>query len=505
MSVAATLARRALHRRLARLEPAPDRSWPGLLALAWLCLGVGLGSSGRLTYHEAIVAQGAREMLAGGSWLIPTLDGVPWLEKPPLLHWLVAGLGLAFGGIDEWVARLPSALAAGLLALGVARIATMGFGPAVGRLAGLVQLTTSWTVVRGRLCESDMLLACLVTGTMAAFASLREIWFFFALLGATALAKGIGFGGALIIATIVAVLLWNRDGATFRRLLNPAGWLLAGAIALAWPLSVLQIQPEALSVWTLHVTDRFAARSSQFAGEPLGGYLLSPFLQTLPWTPLALAGAWRSLERAKTQRNGPDRLLWAWAVVPAVVVSLASVRNAHYLIYSLPPWSIWAALGLKRLGERWLARGYRREPIRRVAVLLFTAIGLGCGLGYAWLGPRFDHRGREWSWYAEASRQLEPGEPLVLLYDDWDREPYPTPFGPVPPDLAVRLFYLDRPDVTWRRGPETLRPPSDHFAVIARDRDVAALRRFGRVEAIARGPATRWDRAYTLYRITPAR
>jgi 4-amino-4-deoxy-L-arabinose transferase-like glycosyltransferase len=545
MSVTGASARRALHQRLARLEPITSRPWLAPLALAWLCLGMGLGSSGRLTYHEAIVAQGAREMLAGGDWLVPTLGGVPWLEKPPLLHWLVAGMGLVFGGIDEWVARLPSAVAAGLLALGVARMGTLGFGPTIGRVAGLVQLTTSWTVVRGRLCESDMLLACLVTGTMAAFAgisrgggenrisrrdaesaeargeeerasenssprvsallaSLRDIRFFFALLGMTALAKGIGFGGALILATIAVVLVWNRDAATFRRLLDPAGWLLAGLIALAWPLSVLKVQPDALSVWALHVADRFAARSSHFAGEPLGGYLLSPLLQTLPWTPLALAGAWRSWRRAKTERLGPDRLLWAWAVVPAVIVSLASARNAHYLIYALPPWSIWATLGLVRIGERLAGRGYRPEAIHRLAVLLFAAIGLGCGLGYAWLGPRFDHRGREWSWYAEVSRRLETGEPLVLLYDDWDRVPYPTPFGPVPHDLAVRLFYLDRPNVTWHRGPESLRPPAAHFAVIARQRDLPALRRFGRVEEIVRGPEGRWDRAYGLWLVRAA-
>ena len=41
--------------------------------------------------------------------------------------------------------------------------------------------------------------------------------------------------------------------------------------------------------------------------------------------------------------------------------------------------------------------------------------------------------------------------PLVLLYDDWDRNPYESPFGPIPHDLAVRLFYLEPSGLLARR------------------------------------------------------
>src|SRR4051812_20923902 len=86
-----------------------------IVGLSALSLGIGLGSSGRLTYHEAFVAQAAREMLAGGSVLVPTVDGRPWLEKPPLAIWLVALAGRAAGEVTELAARAPSAIAATLL------------------------------------------------------------------------------------------------------------------------------------------------------------------------------------------------------------------------------------------------------------------------------------------------------------------------------------------------------------------------------------------------------
>ena len=106
----------------------------------------GLGGSGRLSYHEAFVAQGAREMLDSGSWAYPTIGGRPWLEKPPLPWWLVAAAGRIAGGVDEAVARFPSAIAAALLVLGVAVLAARHYGPGIGLLAGAVQATTAWTV-----------------------------------------------------------------------------------------------------------------------------------------------------------------------------------------------------------------------------------------------------------------------------------------------------------------------------------------------------------------------
>ena len=64
-----------------------------LIGLAALALFPGLGGSARLTYHEAFVAQGAREILISGQWMYPTIGGLPWLEKPPLPWWLAAAFG----------------------------------------------------------------------------------------------------------------------------------------------------------------------------------------------------------------------------------------------------------------------------------------------------------------------------------------------------------------------------------------------------------------------------
>src|SRR5262245_12991111 len=139
--------------------PEARLGWHGLLcvlALSALAVGPGLGSSTRLSYHEAFVAQGGREIAVSGNWWHPTIGGLPWLETPPLPFWLVAAAGRLAGGVSPLAARLPSAIAAAGLALGVAALAARRYGGAIGLLSGAIQATTAWTVMRGRLAEADM-------------------------------------------------------------------------------------------------------------------------------------------------------------------------------------------------------------------------------------------------------------------------------------------------------------------------------------------------------------
>ena len=458
---------------------------------------------------------------------------------------MVAGglFGHCAGGVNETVARLPSALAAMGLVLGVAMLAARHYGPSVGLLAGAVQATTAWTVMRGRLAEADVLLAALVTWAIVAFDRILANvaapsvgssgdstkcwrlwrWAFLVLLGATALVKGIVFGAVLVLAVVAGMLLWQHDLVSLRRLRLPAGWALAAVIGLSWPLfMVARHGYGALSLWTMHVSDRLIRHQGPgpFAGEPWWEYALGLLGQALPWTPLALAGAWWSLGRAVKRDNANkcsisgqipaavvagDRLLWVWAVVPLGLLALAPVKNAHYAISTQVPWSIWAALALSRFSERFRLWGYDHVAVIRAGRVGFVALAMTYGLGLWLLGPWFDRRGVEWAFYEAAGRQVPASMPLTLLYDDWDRNPYESPFGVIPHDLAVRLFYLGR-SAYWHIGPGSLVAHDDvddvPFAVIGRDRDLPSLEQLGVVEVVARGPSLRRDRTYSLFRVT---
>src|SRR5436190_21057785 len=63
---------------------------------------------------DAVQAQIARNMLVSGDWVTARLDGVPYLEKSPLIYWMMASSYRVFG-VHDWAARIPLALAIVLL------------------------------------------------------------------------------------------------------------------------------------------------------------------------------------------------------------------------------------------------------------------------------------------------------------------------------------------------------------------------------------------------------
>jgi hypothetical protein len=298
----------------------------------------------------------------------------------------------------------------------------------------------------------------------------------------------------------------------------------------------------AVRLWVMHVTDRLNGRNGPgpFASEPWWEYVPTVLAQALPWTPLALAGSLRSLGRAFSRRSGDrmiqlqlpamivagDRLLWVWAVAPLALLALASVKNAHYAIAAQIPWSIWTALALARLAVSLRHRDLSRSKLRFAACAGFASLALLYGMCLWLVAPWFDRRGVEWAFYESVSRQVPPATSIALLYDEWDRLPYEGPFGSVPHDLAVRLFYLGRP-ACWHNGIESLLghdqscerclqsrlrpvqatdaavPLHSAFGIIGRRRDLPALEQFGNVEIIASGPNIRADRTYDLFRFSP--
>ncbi len=94
---------------------------------------------------DAVQAQIARNMLTSGDWVTARLDGVAYLEKAPLIYWLIAICYKLFG-VHDWVARIPVVLAALLLAWVTAAFGTWAFGPPRRILRGPMHLHLRRTV-----------------------------------------------------------------------------------------------------------------------------------------------------------------------------------------------------------------------------------------------------------------------------------------------------------------------------------------------------------------------
>src|SRR5262249_3105380 len=138
----------------------------GWVALGWVVVFWRLGYSSLLDPDEAHYAELTREMLRSGSWLVPLLDGHPYIDKPVLFHWL-QGASVWLLGETEFAARLPSALAA-LALFGVVRGAGGALlGAETGEWAAIMFATIPATFALSSIALFDMVFAAFLFSAVA--------------------------------------------------------------------------------------------------------------------------------------------------------------------------------------------------------------------------------------------------------------------------------------------------------------------------------------------------
>ena len=193
---------------------------------------------------DAVQAQIAANMVSSGDWVTARLDGVSYLEKSPLLYWIIALFFKVFA-VADWVARLPIALASIGLALVTAAFARWAFGAREALYSGLVIATCIGLFLFTRILIPDVILTLAIAVSMWAF--LRALdeeephpksW-------AAILAASMGVG--LLLKSLIAVvfpigsalvyLFFTKQlfaARTWRRLQPFSGVLIALVIAAPW-------------------------------------------------------------------------------------------------------------------------------------------------------------------------------------------------------------------------------------------------------------------------------
>ena len=122
---------------------------------------------------DAVQATIARNMLTSGDWVTARLDGVAYLEKSPLIYWMMAATYKVVG-VHDWAARLPLALACILLCWVTYRFGSWAFDPDVGLYAGLSLATGVGLFLFTRILIPDAILTLTITGATWAWLRLLE-------------------------------------------------------------------------------------------------------------------------------------------------------------------------------------------------------------------------------------------------------------------------------------------------------------------------------------------
>ncbi len=367
-----------------------SRGTAGLLACAVIVLGglaFGLDSYPLLDPDEGRNAEVAREMAATNDYVLPRLNGLPYLDKP-VLYFAAGAAVIEVLGPTELAARLPSLLFTLTTLLVVAWFAARLWGRSAAWTAAIATAATPFTLAYARTVIFDSALTFFVVAALVGFfmateedrAGRRPSLALWCAAAWVAVALGVLTKGpvALALPLMIAVpyALWRRR---LRTLFDPVGVLLFPAIVLPWVFAVSQDVPGFLGYALVTETARRLTTDELGRTGPIWYFLAIFPAAALPWS-IVLAAGWLERRRARGPRrelaapvgNSDRRLVFLalWILVPLVFFSLSQSKRPQYVLPLVP------AAGLL-VAALWDGTRSRLPGVRAGAAgLLLLGIGL---------------------------------------------------------------------------------------------------------------------------------
>lgn len=376
---------------------------------------------------EGRYAEIPREMLASGDWLTPHLNGLLYFEKPPLQYWLSA-VSMKLFGLHAWAARLPLALAAGLMLWAAWRLARR-LGARDPRWAAFMAATSLLTFVTGQLLTLDALFSAFLVAATACFieavaARYEERpaygWTLatFALLAFALLTKGVAevvlSGGIVVLALPFAWKDRRLRSAVLRTTFDPLGWLLYLALAVPWFVLVNRANPG--HAWFFFIHEHFTRfLTHQHARQGSSNWFLDKLyfigilgVGLLPWLSAAVVGLRRGLGLLRNTAKGPQAEgapLHRWTLAMLVMAFAWPLLFFSVSGSKLPPYVLPCIVPLMALAVAFEREGEEQRSLTRTGIELMA---LGALLGVAGLlAQRQLGDGGSWA--------LLPGPALFLL------------------------------------------------------------------------------------------
>ena len=307
-----------------------------VLFVSLLVIGLLLNLGVRpLSFEEPRRGLVALEMELRGDWVVPTTNGAPYLNKPPLFNWVLLAFMRLFGSTAEWVVRLPTVVSFLLTACLVHAVARRYLARQTALLAAALYLTFGQLLFKATLAG--------------------EIDLFFSLV---------------VAAQALAIFHFEQSGQLLP--LYVVSYLLAAAGVLTKGVPSVAFQGVTLLVWLAHARRLRTLLSWQHAAGLCafalcaGGYFalyaqraeLAPFLANV------------LLESSERTAAGPGHGL------ASVLVHAA--RFPLELLWLLVPWTAFVPL--------LLAKGFR-ATLAESPLLKFCVLFTGANLVPYWLSP----------------------------------------------------------------------------------------------------------------------
>jgi 4-amino-4-deoxy-L-arabinose transferase-like glycosyltransferase len=333
--------------------------------------------------QEPRYAEIAREMLVRDSFLVPVLDGRPYLDKPPLFYYLIM-LSYRIFGVHDWAARLVPGLAGVFTVLLTWFWGRAVVGPRPAFWGALILCLSARFVYLQRLLTFDCVLGLMVTAALAAahlsLNGKRLCWRWW-LLSAFACGLGLLTKGPVALALIlVPVLSYQWVGSRCPRptLIAYTAYIGTAAIVAApWFIAMMIREPgfAGYFFWTHNVV-RFVAPFDH--EEPFWFHLPGLLFGMLPWSlllPGFLAFLLRRSPRTAVCRPPALGFFLLASLWTLLFFSLAGCKRSVYILPAIPPLAL--ALGYY-LTQILPSPSWRLRPDRLagLASVLLLVLGL---------------------------------------------------------------------------------------------------------------------------------
>ena len=379
-------------------------NWAELTLAVLMIASVGYGIWGYalLNNNEGLYAGIAADMARGGEWIIPHANGVPYIEKPPLLYWLTA-LSLKVWGYHEGGARFAVVLAGLMTIIALYRLVWAATGSRIySWLAAWILATSIGFMVLSRMIIFDGWLGCSLAWAL--------YYNFLALMGqdeakhwrkmCVVLGLGVLIKGLvlLILVGLIVIVAWRHQWRRLLKLLfDPwgAGWFII--IAVPWHVAAAWRDPDFL--WFYFVNEHLLRfldlrQPRDYYTGPIYYYVPRLLGMLLPWSWLLLCGRWwrRANDFKAAEATSPGwrslrEFAIIWLGVLMVFFSLSRAKANYYLLPAMPA----AAILLAQIG----LYGLTRQQQRWFSVVAVSILLLGTG-GIIWYLRRYYPAGEIW-------------------------------------------------------------------------------------------------------------
>ena len=350
-----------------------------IIALGTAVFAPGLARAPLLDWDEATYVQVVRESLANHAYLDFSWNGAPYMKKPPMLFWVVAGSFKAFGE-SEFAARFPSMLCALLTMLLLYATASEVGGRIAGTFAAIVPLGFYFFVARGgRECATDPLLVMFSTLALYAMLRARHSRRWLPLAGAAIGFAILSKGAAGLIPLIVVALAVAMISEFSSLGLGGFAIIVAAAALVASPWYLYEavhnplfwktfIGHETLSRFATHLEDETKPATYTLWVFIKETYWLLPL--AIPLSMLAKANASEGLARAIRAIHPALKLWLIWLVVAFAAACAVQTRLPWYVLPALIPVALIAGSILGWAFATPLSRGNPRAIAGVVAMTL---------------------------------------------------------------------------------------------------------------------------------------